>query len=609
MGYSEIACQICGVSFNIGRIRTPTEPRSAGWNYNGRYPGSYVRRHSESSRFCPPSAGCMVVNRRDRVNHHTEVPDHAIADDDDDGDGDENDNDYVLQSLEDLDDPYEYDSQYETESDTATDDDGDAMSCSSGSSGSSETYRAFVQCLAPAAIPSEVMIPEHDAPENGEDFQEHIAGGLGCQWNKQSILEGAFNGHAISAEEMRGCSTLQCFVPKEEDWESESDDEEYERSGKFFLSGLCDASPSRDMDWPEASPDRHGCSTLKADNTFYNMETAGEYCMPFHPTCLEVFKRASLMRTGAVDYEGLINWWIVEAGDGCEVFRRDPAVNHQQWFEHVDGDEFLAANPCFATKLQSILAAADRTGDTSFTYDMPVFVEKLHTSSDVFARLPRELRFMVLDQLESGDVANLRASSRSFYQLPQSFFRALTLRELPWLWEAWCDLEYSQWAYTGASELRYDDEQHAERTRPNREAQRVLQEEARNAPEGDLHQDVILALQQVIDKEEEERYADAIMVPLQVSQKTDWYRLRCELARNRTSLLGLKNRRRIWTDCEEILDRIARYRGDGTMILGQMADAREVARVAMERRIEQNRRWHNYCQAGRPGTYNFDDWA
>ena len=31
MGYSEIACQFCGVSFNIGRYRTATEPRSRAW--------------------------------------------------------------------------------------------------------------------------------------------------------------------------------------------------------------------------------------------------------------------------------------------------------------------------------------------------------------------------------------------------------------------------------------------------------------------------------------------------------------------------------------------------------------------------------------------------
>jgi hypothetical protein len=35
MGYSEIYCQLCGVSFAIARIRTPQEPIEAAWAYHG----------------------------------------------------------------------------------------------------------------------------------------------------------------------------------------------------------------------------------------------------------------------------------------------------------------------------------------------------------------------------------------------------------------------------------------------------------------------------------------------------------------------------------------------------------------------------------------------
>jgi hypothetical protein len=31
MGYHEIPCQLCGTSFNIGRIRTHDEPRTSAW--------------------------------------------------------------------------------------------------------------------------------------------------------------------------------------------------------------------------------------------------------------------------------------------------------------------------------------------------------------------------------------------------------------------------------------------------------------------------------------------------------------------------------------------------------------------------------------------------
>ena len=35
MGYFELYCQLCGVSFSIARIRRPDEPESAGWSSNG----------------------------------------------------------------------------------------------------------------------------------------------------------------------------------------------------------------------------------------------------------------------------------------------------------------------------------------------------------------------------------------------------------------------------------------------------------------------------------------------------------------------------------------------------------------------------------------------
>ncbi|KAI1875069.1 uncharacterized protein JN550_002498 [Neoarthrinium moseri] len=559
MGYSEIACQICGMSFNIGRIRTLTEPRSSGWDYSGYSTGGFIHRHSKSSRFCPPSSGCMVV-----VRGPVKAPECAIADD-------EEDDDYVHRPSAEL-DPYEYDSHHESEPENdTTDGDDDTRSCSSGAS---ETYRAFVQSLASPAAHPEVMIPEHDAPEDEAMTYEHIAGGPACEWNRHSYVEGAFNGHAISVEEMRGCTTLQCFVPKDDDWESGSDDQEFETSGKFFLSGLSDHSPSRDMAWPSVYPSRHDCDQPCADNSFYDTKAAEEHAMPFHPTCLEVFKRASILRSGAVDYEGLINWWLIETGDQFYKFPRDPAVNNEQWFQHVAGNEFVAANPCFGTKLESILAASDRTGDPGFAYDTPVFGALHSTSDDVFARLPRERCLMILDHLESRDIANLRLASRSFYHLPQSLFRSLTLREMPWLWEAWCTLGYSKWAYHMASELCRRTEQHDEVINIIHQAENILREEAYTVQDEGLHQAAIHALQQAAADEEDERDYPSRPAPLQAAKKTDWYRLRCELARNRTRLLGLRNRRRIWTDCEEILDRIARYRGEGTMTLGQMVDAR-----------------------------------
>lgn len=42
---------------------------------------------------------------------------------------------------------------------------------------------------------------------------------------------------------------------------------------------------------------------------------------------------------------------------------------------------------------------------------------------------------MLLEMLEPWDVTDLRLCSEAFSQLPQTFFKHLTRREMPWVWE------------------------------------------------------------------------------------------------------------------------------------------------------------------------------
>jgi len=37
--------------------------------------------------------------------------------------------------------------------------------------------------------------------------------------------------------------------------------------------------------------------------------------MPFHPWCFEIYKRASRLRTGDIDTEGLVDWWAISGSD------------------------------------------------------------------------------------------------------------------------------------------------------------------------------------------------------------------------------------------------------------------------------------------------------
>jgi hypothetical protein len=106
---------------------------------------------------------------------------------------------------------------------------------------------------------------------------EHIAG-------PSCLDERGYNGHNISAQEMKGCTTYQCLAYKGPDWTPEPDDQEWEKESEFFLTGIGDRFPSRDMASPNVYPPRHGWDEGAADTYFWNVSLP---CFPAHsPTSL-----------------------------------------------------------------------------------------------------------------------------------------------------------------------------------------------------------------------------------------------------------------------------------------------------------------------------------
>ncbi|CAF3472992.1 unnamed protein product [Fusarium graminearum] len=320
---------------------------------------------------------------------------------------------------------------------------------------------------------------------------------------------------------MRGCNTFQCLVYKPEDWTPQTNDEDFESKGKYFLSGLGDDMPSRDMAWPSVFPHRHDVDSPRADECIWNQDEADEYAMPFHPTCLEIYKRVSLKRNGVVDIQGLTLWWRREnTYDDFHHFPRDQDVNdaQEQWWSHDLGNEYLAANPCLIPGFQSLLQSCQNSDTTDF--EPAGTTSPTHASTnDPFAKLPPEIQHSILVHLDFKDVANLRLTSRVFLQLPNSVLYELTVRNTPWLYEAWTSRPLSFWATTTQAEL----EEQWESTC-----------------------DVL-------------RSANPTMPVHQLSRtETNWLQLQIEISRNWGKLLGLRNRRRIWKDCEEILNRVDR---------------------------------------------------
>src|SRR6187402_1668478 len=66
MGYSEVVCQLCGVSFAIARIRRIEEPIESTWNYFG---SEYV-----DSEVCADGSGCQMVPHEGGGPEHVAGP-------------------------------------------------------------------------------------------------------------------------------------------------------------------------------------------------------------------------------------------------------------------------------------------------------------------------------------------------------------------------------------------------------------------------------------------------------------------------------------------------------------------------------------------------------
>ncbi|KIN03069.1 hypothetical protein OIDMADRAFT_102868 [Oidiodendron maius Zn] len=538
MGYSEAKCRLCGISFNIGRIRKAGEPRSDGWQSTGDSNTKY----------------------------------------DEDDEDDEDDLDYVYESAEE--DDYEFESDVELlgplsegDADVETNNDEDEY-WPDHIIGNPPWGQ--IQGPVPGHDPEELLpldTYKGEEKERGlhsprpEFMYEHIAG-PNCQDYQ------GYNGNLISVEEMRGCNTLQCLMWKNDDWQAEPDDMEFELSSRCFLTGISDHMPSRDVGGLIVIPARHGEKCPWADDVTWHHTLDMEYGMPFHPTCFDVFMHLSKLHFGRVDINGLMQWYKLE-GEYEEVhnFPRAEGVHEsgEQWWAHSRGLEYFAANPLFIPHLLPILRSAIHM-EPSFNQQIGAFsvLESTLTSpglsTDLFNTLPQELILDILFYLPSRSIANLRLASRAFRQLPISVFRTLLMDEMPFLWEVYDSSPPFYWSTFTASTLQAEK---AARERIDKEVsfyRSIIEEEM---PE--LHEMWCQALHQLIDERPDPRvecYARALKEEIceLPRENTNWYEVYVGITRNWANLKGLWNRRRIWKDVEEVCTRIKRYYEEGKIV-------------------------------------------
>lgn len=295
--------------------------------------------------------------------------------------------------------------------------------------------------------------------------------------------------------------------------------------------------------------------------------------MPFHPTCFETFIRASRKRVGNIDINGLMGWRNLESSfqSNCE-FPRHPAVSDggQQEWNHEPGNEWLAANPVFIPGLEDLLWSAAREPIIDDDQIEPMSKDGIASQQslkDPFAILPRELADAILSFLEPVDIASLRLAPCARY-LPISDWKTRLEKDMPWLWEVWDDVEPNLWARVTHAEVQaaikakeqaYDEFQYQGWLYTT-----AIQEEMPEIWEAWIHDNSWLNQAPSSDW----RSYLALMSNITPSKPlpqigTNWCRIYYEVSKHGEGLKGLRNRQRIWTDVEEILERISKYRYAG----------------------------------------------
>jgi hypothetical protein len=375
-----------------------------------------------------------------------------------------------------------------------------------------------------------------------DTYYEHITG-------PHCIASCGYNGNTISAGEMRYCNTVQFFAHYNDGrhvW-PEADGEDFERKGKYHLTGLADRC-LRSFDYCNVHPERHGCPEVcpSALGGFYDGNPL------FHPYCPETYRRVLTLRIQEADLSDVAEWISRRDNDRPSSYHdsappRHPAMyraDYELWWLHNAGDEFLVADPLHVSGLSALFEAAKRPQLDSDAHSSP-FGEELEmpaTPGDPFGKLPKELRDMVLEDLGSKDIASLRVASRSFRDLPNTLWHDLMKKEMPWIWEAWTDRPYPFMSRTTENEVIAHSEsidglvQAAEALSPGSEQREVLE-------------------QRIARRDTKFRK------PHPVEQldrlRTDWHYLYCQLQREWKNIKGLQNRERICKAAEFVVRRIA----------------------------------------------------
>lgn len=399
-------------------------------------------------------------------------------------------------------------------------------------------------------VPLYLLHPINVLAQPTGDHWEHLAG-PDCR-AKEGYL-----GTRISADEMFNCNVAQAIVTKDAstDWETESTDEDWEKaaSASWHLTGLVDTLSEREFGTTTPYPKRHANWTRFHHMDCINFETR-KTAMTFHPPCLEVFKRASLKRHGYFDINALGDAWIKAANDFDRLPRAKPVeASSEQWWIHHVRSEYLAANPCFVPSLKKLLESSRVSH---------IVVPRSVTAHGLLA-LPTEIQHSIMLHLDISDITSTGLSSQILRKAAQNVLKSRLPHDMPHLWELWCDMPYSRWTGTSAAAVEAAQTASNEQEEEIARALQILKEEGYHEAHADY--------KQYWDDSRAERKRKALG-PLQ-EKATDFVNIeeidlvefvcRLEKAQRDDQVKGLRNRERIWVDCNKILDLIEGLQEEG----------------------------------------------
>lgn len=221
---------------------------------------------------------------------------------------------YVPPDEGDSNEPYEYDSEYES---------ADSMSISGEENSDSDSdpntenedseVDYYLNWLAETLIPQTRFYGQPDGhfgfldkcrrnesvfPIKSTTLSDYDPEELEHIPSRTCTEANAYSGFAISLEEMKGCRTGQCLVHKsaiQDPSQGIEYIEPWEVSEDWFLSGLCDGMPSRDCSDPKVWPAQGGVDHVRTDNFNFDVSCLSQFpgskILNRHPTRKEASRQ------------------------------------------------------------------------------------------------------------------------------------------------------------------------------------------------------------------------------------------------------------------------------------------------------------------------------